>query len=399
MASTIYTPSTMSSSDVKKMQKALVDAGYSVGSSGVDGIWGKDTAAALSAYKAATGGSNTYGNSVGNETFNKLYRISSRNSNGSQVSADNETETTIQSALTPIQNMYKNMQTQQNAALQQAQQASEDQINNVYDMAARNYYQFYKTQKAKLPENLSKVGVTGGASESAQLKLMNDYSENLYKNESARNSQLESVNQNYNDKIAENSINTANKMANAYLQLAQQQLSYEREDKQAQQEAQAQAEIANWNANVQANMQKQLAKGDTIWTWTDDDGKIHWTTYESKGLAMGGKKLSPSSSKVTTSSKKSSGSKVKYSGGSGVSGNDNNKNNNKNIPSRNNYNLIKNVALGNMYGNSTYGMRVGGREDALNYIKRSLSGVNINGQVHKLTESQAVKLLKELGLN
>ena len=228
---------------------------------------------------------------------------------------------------------------------------------------------------------------------------MNDYSENLYKNESARNSQLESVNQNYNDKIAENSINTANKMANAYLQLAQQQLSYEREDKQAQQEAQAQAEIANWNANVQANMQKQLAKGDTIWTWTDDDGKIHWTTYESKGLAMGGKKLSPSSSKVTTSSRKSSRSKVKYSGGSGVSGNDNNKNNNKNIPSRNNYNLIKNVALGNMYGNSTYGMRAGGREDALNYIKRSLSGVNINGQVHKLTESQAVKLLKELGLN
>ena len=399
MASTIYTPSTMSSSDVKKMQKALVDAGYSVGSSGVDGIWGKDTAAALSAYKAATGGSNTYGNSVGNETFNKLYRISSQNSNGSQVSADNETETTIQSALTPIQNMYKNMQTQQNAALQQAQQASEDQINNVYDMAARNYYQLYKTQKAKLPENLSKVGVTGGASESAQLKLMNDYSENLYKNESARNSQLESVNQNYNDKIAENSINTANKMANAYSQLAQQQLSYEREAKQAQQEAQAQAEIANWNANVQANMQKQLAKGDTIWTWTDDDGKIHWTTYESKGLAMGGKKLSPSSSKVTTSSKKSSRSKVKYSGGSGVSRNDGNGGGGGYVPSRDSYDLIKNVALGNMYGNSTYGMRVGGRKDALNYIKRSLSGVNINGQVHKLTESQAVKLLKELGLN
>ena len=106
---------------------------------------------------------------------------------------------------------------------------------------------------------------------------------------------------------------------------------------------------------------------------------------------MGGKKLSPSSSKV-----KSSGGSSTYSGGSG---NDGNGGGGGDVPSRDSYDLIKNVALGNMYGNSTYGMRVGGREDALNYIKRSLSGVNINGQVHKLTESQAVKLLKELGLN
>ena len=100
---------------------------------------------------------------------------------------------------------------------------------------------------------------------------------------------------------------------------------------------------------------------------------------------MGGKKLSPSSSKVGTTSRIAS----TYSSGGGDG----------DVPSQDSYDLIKNVALGNMYGNSTYGMRVGGREDALNYIKRSLSGVNINGQVHKLTESQAVKLLKELGLN
>lgn len=242
--------------------------------------------------------------------------------NAGYNAAMGEVDGMIQAAISPIQQMYANMQTQQNTALQNAQKLSADQINNAYDLSARDYYQLYKTQQAKLPENLSKAGVTGGASESAQLKLMNNYSENLYKNEAARNNQLAGVNQNYNNQIAQNSINAANQMANAYLQMAQQQLSYKRQDELAQREAQAQAEenaaaqtVSQWNANVRARMEEQLAKGDTIWTWTDESGKIHWTTYESRGLAMGGKKLSPSSSKV-----KSSGGSSTYSAGSSGSG-------------------------------------------------------------------------------
>lgn len=73
MASTIYSKNNMSASDVKKMQNALISAGYDVGKSGADGVWGKDTSAALAAYKKATGGSNASGNTVGNETFKKLY--------------------------------------------------------------------------------------------------------------------------------------------------------------------------------------------------------------------------------------------------------------------------------------------------------------------------------------
>ena len=237
--------------------------------------------------------------------------------NAGYNAAMGEVEGMVQSAIAPIQQMYSNMQTQQNAALQNAQKLSADQINNAYNLSARDYYQLYKTQQAKLPENLSKAGVTGGASESAQLKLMNNYSENLYKNEAARNNQLAGVNQNYNNQIAQNSINAANQMANAYLQMAQQQLAYKRQDELAAKEQQAQAEenaaaqtVSQWNANVRARMEEQLAKGDTIWTWTDESGKIHWTTYESRGLAMGGKKLSPSSSKV-----KSSGGPSTYSGG------------------------------------------------------------------------------------
>lgn len=241
--------------------------------------------------------------------------------NSGYSKAQGDVSSMVESAMTPYQQMFSNMQSQQNDALLKAQKASTDQINNNYDLSARNFYQLYKTQQAKLPENLSKAGVTGGASESAQLKLLNNYSENLYKNEAARNGQLAGVDQNYNDKIAENSINAASKMANAYLQLAQQQMSYKREDEVAAAERQYEAEqraleqeIAKWNRNVQSRMRQQLEKGDTIWTWTDDDGRMHWTTYEAQGLAMGGKKLSPSKSKAKTQSSGSGGG-----GGSGTS--------------------------------------------------------------------------------
>lgn len=240
--------------------------------------------------------------------------------NSGYSKAQGDVSSMVESAMTPYQQMFSSMQSQQNDALLKAQKASTDQINNNYDLSARNFYQLYKTQQAKLPENLSRAGVTGGASESAQLKLLNNYSENLYKNEAARNGQLAGVDQNYNDKIAENSINAASKMANAYLQLAQQQMSYKHEDEVAAAERQYEAEqraleqeIAKWNNNVQSRMRQQLEKGDTIWTWTDDDGRMHWTTYEAQGLAMGGKKLSPSKSKAKT---QSSGS-----GGSGSGGN------------------------------------------------------------------------------
>ena len=55
-------------SDVKKLQTALIDAGYDVGSTGADGVFGKNTQAAVQAYQKANGlavdgiaGTNTLG--------------------------------------------------------------------------------------------------------------------------------------------------------------------------------------------------------------------------------------------------------------------------------------------------------------------------------------------------
>ena len=296
-------------------------------------------------------------------------------------------ESVVQSALAPYQQMYSNMQTQQNTALQNAQKLSADQINNAYNLSARDYYQLYKTQQAKLPENLSKAGVTGGASESAQLKLMNNYSENLYKNEAARNNQLAGVNQNYNDKIAQNSINAANQMANAYLQMAQQQLAYKRQDELAAKEQQSQAEenaaaqtVSQWNANVRARMEEQLAKGDTIWTWTDESGRIHWTTYESRGLAMGGKKLSPSSSKV-----KSSGGSSTYSGGS---------NNNTQVAVETTPTSATSYSYDTLKYNMTNALLKGATKSQLQTFVNPIEASYKSG---KITEKQANELLKMLG--
>ena len=381
--------------DVDAVGKYLVDNGY-MGS--YSGKYDSNMQSALqNAKKDLLGGSDYKGATFGAATLDAIAKKNAEAATAAKEEAYNsgynsamgEVDGMIQAAISPIQQMYANMQSQQNTALQNAQRLSADQINNAYNLSARDYYQLYKTQQAKLPENLSKAGVTGGASESAQLKLMNNYSENLYKNEAARNNQLAGVNRNYNDQIAQNSINAANQMANAYLQMAQQQLSYKRQDELAQREAQAQAEenaaaqtVAQWNANVRARMEEQLAKGDTIWTWTDESGRIHWTTYESRGLAMGGKKLSPSSSKV----KSSGGSSTYLAGSSGSGGSGGSGGSTPSSATSYSYDTLK--------YNMTNALLKGATKSQLQTFVNPIEASYKSG---KITEKQANELLKMLG--
>lgn len=60
-----------SGSDVKTLQKALINAGYDVGSSGADGIYGSKTAAAVKAYQKANG--LAVDGIAGNQTLGHLY--------------------------------------------------------------------------------------------------------------------------------------------------------------------------------------------------------------------------------------------------------------------------------------------------------------------------------------
>ena len=309
--------------DVDAVGQYLVDNGY-MGS--YSGKYDSNMQSALqSAKKDLLGGSDYKGATFGAATLNAIANKNAEAAAAAKEEAYNNgynyamgnVESVVQSALAPYQQMYANMQAQQNAALQNANRLNQDQINSAYDNSAREYYRLYKTQQKQLPENLSRLGVTGGASESSQLKLLNSYSDNLYKNESARNNQLAGINADYNNQIAENSINAANTMANSYLQLAQQQLSYKRQNEQAEEEAKAEAQAAaeksslvSRNNKVRENEAARQRQGYTTTHWTDSDGYYHYQI-------TGKKKTSSSGS---SSKKKAS---VTYSGGSNSGSNSN----------------------------------------------------------------------------
>lgn len=74
-------------SDVKKLQEALINAGYSVGKAGADGIYGSATASAVKAYQKANGLS--VDGIAGNQTLGKLYG----GSTATDGSTDNTTPT------------------------------------------------------------------------------------------------------------------------------------------------------------------------------------------------------------------------------------------------------------------------------------------------------------------
>lgn len=224
MASTIYRPDTMSSSDVKKMQTALINAGYDVGKSGADGIWGKDTSAALSAYKKATGGSNSYGNSVGNETFKKLYGTGSSSGQTSKPKGDysysigsapidyegmisdlqkqNE-ELQQQMAEYPAQmydrmmSMISSQNTQNQAASRQRTQqlvdsitSNQTDINEAYKEAQRQAYINQALQKYQANDYLAANGYTGGMAESTLAQIATNYENNRRNAASERDAAL-----------------------------------------------------------------------------------------------------------------------------------------------------------------------------------------------------------------
>jgi hypothetical protein len=410
--SKIYNASNMSTSDVKKMQQALVNAGYDVGKSGVDGIWGKDTEKALSAYKAATGGSNTYGTTIGNETFRKLYGSTSGSSSNKSGTSSGTTKTTntntaddesgdyqlggglaytysqeeieeqaaqaaqeeaaalyqeqMQNALSNLQNTYDINASQLANIYNQQKQAA----NESADDAAREQYILYKQNKNNLGEQLSTQGITGGASETALNSILNAYTSGLATNEKARQNSLTelgntyqndltnlqaqlssdqaSINQQYGQAIAEaaaaakekyvaemEEANAASELANANMYAESQITStnpkyiwtdsngYLNYSNNASDASIAKASgynvatnsavsdsVAKWNASVAKKIQQVNPK----YTWTDSDGKLHWSNNQSTAniaKASGYKVTTRTDEKTTSSSSSSNSSKKK----------------------------------------------------------------------------------------
>lgn len=256
---TIYNKNNMSRSQVKDLQNSLIKAGYSVGKSGADGIWGKDTAAAVSAWKKSTGNNNTYGNTIGASNLAKIGSAGTKGTttktpantnrnagvktalggsnllgtstigkaarafiNNNPNSSPNAYLRALQSGLIePLGSseltVNPNIQSQWDTALADANtlyNTNAGQLGNVYnqgvnqanltsDEAARQQYIAYMQNRKNLAEQLSTNGITGGASETALNQILNSYSSNLADTEASRQSALAELANEYNGNLSD----------------------------------------------------------------------------------------------------------------------------------------------------------------------------------------------------
>lgn len=159
--------------------------------------------------------------------------------------------TNMYDTISEILNQYGDTMSDELKAALESQLAK---INAQFDEAARQYYIQYRTQMANMPEYLSRLGVTGGMSETAALGALNNYSSNLTSSENERFSTLADVDTSYRQKIAENNQEVANQLANYYYQIQMQKLKNQREDEQlAYERQQAANELAYKYAALAAN--------------------------------------------------------------------------------------------------------------------------------------------------
>lgn len=104
--------------------------------------------------------------------------------------------------------------------------------NSTYNNNARQYYIQNMQAQKNLPSQLAKNGVTGGASESATIRMNNAYGNNLATNESGRASALNNLQTTYNSNVANYDADYKSDLASAYKTSAENQLKYEQEQKE-----------------------------------------------------------------------------------------------------------------------------------------------------------------------
>ena len=107
--------------------------------------------------------------------------------------------------------------------------ADQGTTNAQYNNNARQYYiQNMQAQKS-LPSQLANNGLTGGASESAVIRMNNAYGQNLANNESGRATSLNNLQTTYNNNVSEYDRNYKENLSKAYQTSMENQLKYEQE--------------------------------------------------------------------------------------------------------------------------------------------------------------------------
>lgn len=305
----------------------------------------------------------------------------------------------------------------QEAAMQRTAQtiasirANEDNINNDFEKAQKENYINQIIQKNQMNDYMSAMGYTGGMAESTLQGINNNYATNRQSAISERdnalrqierlvaeaqasgNSDLADIANNYYNsyvkalqnqaqmkyQISENQRDQANLDRNYLLQLRQQEMNeraYEDERK-----SEAAEKLASNDFDAFLNTYKgKYTKEATYKKWIENLKKMsdpygynkqkiaYLTQYINSG--MGKKKKAGKTTKSTNSDGLENGGSENNSG---------------------NYEYVRQNAYTNMYGNSTYGQRVGGQTSAVNYVKSQL-------QKGLISENEALAILSELGI-
>ena len=305
----------------------------------------------------------------------------------------------------------------QEAAMQRTAQtiasirANEDNINNDFEKAQKENYINQIIQKNQMNDYMSAMGYTGGMAESTLQGINNNYATNrqgaiserdnalrqieqlVAEAQASGNSDLADIANNYYNsyvkalqnqaqmkyQISENQRDQANLDRNYLLQLRQQEMNeraYEDERK-----SEAAEKLASNDFDAFLNTYKgKYTKEATYKKWIENLKKMsdpygynkqkiaYLTQYINSG--MGKKKKAGKSTKSTNSDGLENGGSENNSG---------------------NYEYVRQNAYTNMYGNSTYGQRVGGQTSAVNYVKSQL-------QKGLISENEALAILSELGI-
>lgn len=130
-------------------------------------------------------------------------------------------------------NQYKNTMTEQ-ADRQKAD------VNSKYDSSQRNNYVQYMMNKKDLPEQMAKLGISGGASETSALRQNTNYENNYNNLERGRNSDIAGIDNSLRDTL------------NAYKMTADENMRNEL--------AQERTNRANWKQAQQEQREDRYAK-------------------------------------------------------------------------------------------------------------------------------------------
>lgn len=170
------------------------------------------------------------------------------------------TSPAVESALTTLGNIDKSRYVNQYNQYAQKTNATRDaylkqlenryandqaNTNATYDQAARQNYITYRQGQKNLAGELNSLGIRGGASESAAVRMNNAYGNNVATNDAARQTALAQLAQNYADTTADYNRDIDNQLAQAYATALENQSKYEDEQRElARQEAIRQQTLA-----------------------------------------------------------------------------------------------------------------------------------------------------------